>query len=353
MAGEYKVIVQESENLILGGDKKISIALMATFVVLTAQYFLLVALNIMGTSTGALLQIFSKVLVGLIFVYAFPTVWKRKKSLFLGTYFVTTLIFLFHYLVFPDNRTYMHEHIFSLYFMCLPAFVYVQGIFSWDVLKDIMYKASIFVFLLGLALTFLIFSGKSSLGTYSMSLSYYMLLPALVFTNDFLGKLSIKSGLVATMAIVVILALGSRGAMLCLAVFFLLKLRPKGKPTLKNVFLYMVILLLGFLLLLFWKEILQSLALFLQRFGIKSRSISLFLRPQVHLSGRDRLYNIVLGEVLKNPILGLGLAGDWRLIGGYVHNFYIEIIAHYGFIFGGFISIVFSLLIFKRLMIRI
>ncbi len=58
-----------------------------------------------------------------------------------------------------------------------------------------------------------------------MSLSYYMLLPTIIYMNEFLDRISIKSGLVLAMSLLVILALGSRGgAIMCIGIFTILKL---------------------------------------------------------------------------------------------------------------------------------
>ncbi len=156
------------------GDKRISVALMAPFVILTFQYFILVSLNLIETSSAARVQLVSKLLVAMVFVYAFPVIWKRSKVKLLGTYYLWSFIFFFHYLIFPDNRMYMHELIFPLFFMCLPVFIYSWSVYNWDVLKKVMHRASVLVFWMGAVLTILIFSSRASIGTYSMALSYYI-----------------------------------------------------------------------------------------------------------------------------------------------------------------------------------
>lgn len=58
-------------------DQKISIAIMASFIVLTIQYFLLIYFNLIGTGIGSGIQLFSKVMVGVLFLYALPAVLKE------------------------------------------------------------------------------------------------------------------------------------------------------------------------------------------------------------------------------------------------------------------------------------
>jgi len=326
---------------------------MAPFVILTLQYFILITLDLIETPSAARIQLISKLLVAMVFVYAFPVIWKRSKIKFLGTYYVWSFIFLLHYLLFPDNRMYMHELIFPLFFMCLPAFIYSWSVYNWDVLRKMMQRASVLVFWMGAVLTILIFSGRASIGAYSMSLSYYMLLPAIMFTNDCFNSFSLKSMVYALLSVVIILALGSRGAMMCLGVFVFLKLiRPGGQLGYKELFSHLVLIVAGLFVLVFLEDILEYLYNFLLRFGIRSRSISLFLRPEIHWSGRTELYEIVIKKVITHPILGLGLAGDRPLIGGYVHNFFIEIIAHFGFLLGSLLLVLFIVLMLRALMAK-
>jgi O-antigen ligase len=75
----------------------------------------------------------------------------------------------------------------------------------------------------------------------------------------------------------------------------------------------------------------------------------LFQMDDLHLSGRDFLYKVVIEEVKNNPILGIGLAGDRRLINTYVHNIVLEILANFGTIIGSAFIILLALISFKTL----
>ncbi len=111
----------------------------------------------------------------------------------------------------------------------------------------------------------------------------------------------------------------------------------KKNITYTRVLLYLIIFSIIFLGMLFLNEILEYIYEFLLNFGIRSRSIQLFLRDDVYLSGRDKIYDSVIEEISNNPILGIGLAGDRRIIGGgYAHNIFIEILANFGIVIGVF-----------------
>ena len=68
----------------------------------------------------------------------------------------------------------------------------------------------------------------------------------------------------------------------------------------------------------------------LLHYGFHSRTLYLFLNDRgVYLSGRFSIYQNIFAEILKNPILGIGLAGDRRITDGvYAHNIFIEVYRH-------------------------
>ena len=87
--------------------------------------------------------------------------------------------------------------------------------------------------------------------------------------------------------------------------------------------------------------------------GVRSRTLLLFLQDGVHLSGRDIIYRGVMAEIIESPWLGIGIAGDRRVLsGGYTHNFFIELIGNFGFILGILVSVGIIILIIKALIIK-
>lgn len=343
----------DSERLRLE-DSRISIALMSPFVVLIAQYFVLVSKNLMETAMGHNIQILSKILVGASFAYALPIVLRRNKKKFIVTYTVWAFVFLLQYLVFPENNRYQQQLVFPLFAMCLPAFIYSSTIDEWEVLRDIMRKASYIIFCLGFLLGMMVFWGKASVGNYSMSFSYYLLLPAVMFTDESLDRLRLRNIVFALLSILLILAIGARGPIMCIAVFVILKLiRPSKKPRYSHICVYLFSIPLLIIVALFFDELLMSMYDFLSRFGISSRSILLFLQPELHLSGRDLLYRRVVAEIIDSPITGIGIGGDRRVLGGnYVHNLFIELIANYGVLLGTLFVLVLLVLMIRFLVFR-
>lgn len=343
----------DSERLRLE-DSRISIALMSSLVVLTGQYFVLVSWNLMGTAMDHNIRILSKILVGASFAYALPIVLRRNKKGFIEAYAVWMFVFLLQYLIFPENNVYQQRLTFPLFAMCLPTFIYSSTIYDWKVLRNVMSKASYIIFCLGLLLGIMVFWGKVSVGTYSMSLSYQLLLPAVMFIDGFLDRPSLRNVLFALLSILLILAIGSRGSIMCIAVFIMLKLiRPPKKPRYSHISAYLFSTSLVMTVGLFFDELLMSIHDFLSRFGISSRSISLFLQPKLHLSGRDLLYSRMVAEIMDKPITGIGIGGDRRVLeGNWAHNIFLELIANYGVILGALFSLILLLLVIRSFLFR-
>lgn len=335
-------------------DKKISTAIMSSVAILTIQYFILVFFNLMGTEAGSIVQLTFKGLVGLLYLIALPSVLKRNRLKFMATYFMAIFIFIFNYAIFGENWIYLKTIVFPLFFTCLPSLIYAYSIENWDILKETMKKVSNIVFVVGTLIGILVFTGSSTVGSYSMSLSYYILLPAIMFMDEFVDKKTIKSGIKLTVAMIVILALGSRGAVMCFGVFIILKLIKRIKNiTSAKAMLYIILFSLVILGIMLFDEILGIINETLISYGIHSRTLALFLQGGVYLSGRDTLYEDVFNEILNKPFLGIGLAGDRLIIGGgYVHNIFLEILANFGFILGGFLIVFLIFLLVRNLLER-
>lgn len=335
-------------------DLKISIAIISSTVILTIQYFILISFNLMATANGSIIQLLSKSVVGIIFLYTLPTVLKRKKLELIVVYYIAIFIFLIHYLLFPKNQENMIELIFQLFFMCLPVFIYTLSLKNWSILKKVMKKASFIIFLFGFLSGIQILMNNEFANDYSMALSYYMLLPTILFLDELLDRFSLKALFITCFSLLIILAIGSRGPILCNGIFIIFKLiQPVSKLSFSKVMIYISYFLVAIFTILYFEKILLALDDFLSKFNIESRNISLFLNDYLHLSGRDRIYEKILTEIVQHPILGIGIAGDRRVAdGNYAHNIILEIFLNFGVIIGLILLIAFIMWLLKLLFVK-
>lgn len=334
----------------INADKKISLAIMGSFIVLTLQYAILLYFDLLeGNAVASLVQLFSKGFVGLLYLYALPSVLKRNNKYFLITYFIFLFVFFVQFAFFPDNRPLLLSVVFQIFFMDVPTFIYALSIKNLGTLKRIMRNVSYIVFMIGSLIGASVLTGRVDVGDYSMSLSYYMLLPAIMFFDQLLEKFSIKHLVFLGLTLSVILAVGSRGAIMCILAFILLRFF-KTKNSVKQLIKKFTVIGLAIISILFLERILLGLYNFLLQFGIDSRSLQLFSSGELPLSGRDSLYKTVLRQIWESPILGIGIEGDTRILGnGYVHNFFIELIGDFGIIVGGVLTILLLFIIIYNL----
>ena len=341
------------ENINIKADKKICLALMMSFIVLTLQYVVLIAFNLIDTDIGSSIQLTSKVFVGAAFLYAFPSVFRRNGIKMIAAYSITIAVFFMQYLMFTENREYLLDLLFPFFFICLPAFIYAASIRSLSILKEQMRKTSFVILMLGILLGILILIGKANIGTYSMSLSYYMLMPAIVFTDELISKFSIKVLMHTMLSILIILAFGARGPLFCILGFLFLRfLRNVFKITYRKAILYFGICVAIPLLFFNRNIILSVIDNLLMSVGIQSRSIQLLSQDEIALSGREFIYDTILNQIRDNPIHGIGIAGDRRIIGGYAHNFFLEVLSQFGLILGGILAITVLSLIIRALIVK-
>ena len=349
---------ESNENGLLGNelelpDIRISWALMIVFVILTLQYFVLAYFNLFGTPYQSTVQAISKLIVGLVYIWALPYVLKRIRMFFLISLWIASIIFLFHFLIFPDNSEYILDIGLSFFITCWPAFVYALSIRELHILKRIMAKASFYIFIIGTLLGFFILGGRVSIGVYSMPLSYYLLLPAIMYSDMFLERFRIKHGLMAVIATILIILIGARGPLLCLGVYIMLRMGKYFESRrIYTVFLYILFWVSLIVLFVYFQTIMEFVYNLYVKHGYYSRTLWLLTQPTVFMSGRDRIYQEAMTHIFGDRYLfGYGIGGDRIILGGmYVHNFYLEVLLNFGVLFGGLIALFVTLLLFTLLL---
>ena len=328
------------------GDRKIAIALLSQNVVLMIQYFILFGFGIVGTTVGNLVQLGSKGIVGLTFIIALPTVVKRSFLPLCLTYIVAVIVFIFQFLLFYNNGVYLISLLFDFFCICLPSFIYAYSIKDNKVISMLMLKVSQITLGIGTLMSYLVLFRRLNIGEYSMTLSYYLLLPSLVLLNRYLTNYSVIHLLLFILSTAEITILGSRGALLSTGLYVILGLLINLKSIYRE--LNAKILVFNFTLLsgitffiLFFNEIIRYIYTKLILMGIYSRTLSLFLNDRVYMSGRDTdLYSVAVDIISKNPLLGTGIASDRLYLGNYVHNLFLELAMDFGLIMGLVISLV-------------
>lgn len=332
-------------------DRKIATSVFSPIIILSVQYLLLYSFNVTDTYIGSVIKLISKIVVGILMLRAFSIVIKKKLRAIIILYCFMISIFLFHYVFFLQNRKYIIDIVFNFFSISLPLYIYALSITELKEFFKVAEKAAIFV-LCVTSLTFILeLFNIIDIGLYSMSLSYYLLFPCLLYLYKFMDTITIKSMFIVLISIVMILAIGARGPILCIACYLIIFLinQIREKNEIKKEIFYIIIILILLFGMIFLKEILTLLNNFLNSHGISSRSITLFLRDDVFLSGREDIYKEAFELIKKYPIFGVGIAGDRAFISGYyVHNLFLELLLDFGVFTGSIISIILIALFIKN-----
>ena len=332
-------------------NKLISLAIFSEFARLTIQYVILSFFRVDGSSVGTLIKMISKFTVGIFFLRAFKEVLKRELNTTVIIYSCFIIAFSLNLIIFPQNSDYIQSVLFEFFLICLPCFIYSYSIDDYKIMYNVFNYVANIVVVVGLFISLLILTNKINIDSYSMALSYYLLIPSLLYLYKFYNTFLLKYLIVFSLSMISILLIGARGPILCIAVYTIIYLlnNIKGRNDTKRLIVYVVILMILFIMLMFLRNILFFINSILESIDIYSRTIYVLLNHFTHLSGRDELYKNAFRLIKENPILGIGIAGDRYYLDMYVHNLFLEIMLDYGVIIGLSIIVILLSIIIKSI----
>ncbi len=186
--------------------------------------------------------------------------------------------------------------------------------------------------------------------TYTMFLSYSLLLPVLLQINQLFVNFKIINFIFVVVSFLVILIWGARGPLFLILVYTSYKVISLPKPTIKNI--SKIILggvSIAILLNLALKSMTNYLTNLLHSYGLSSRILNMISHNIIYSgTGRSEIANRAWNMIIQKPLLGWGAVADITRLGGYPHNIFLELAIDYGLLIAGLISIV---LIFKMALI--
>ena len=148
---------------------------------------------------------------------------------------------------------------FPLLFTCISSFIYAISLDNLLVLKTEMEKTARIILFIGIILIFSIFIGSINISKYSMALSYYMLIPAIMYLNKLFRKYTIKNFIGFFISFLIIIAFGARGPILCILFFAVTYLKIIFKNiNYKKIFIIILFIFMRFLFYHYIISIYQS-----------------------------------------------------------------------------------------------
>jgi O-antigen ligase len=255
----------------------------------------------------------------------------------------------------PKTIEFLPNIAFWLFIICLPTAQFYLAIKDKAIFLNMLILSGYYQLFLGLVIfTSMILTTP----TYDMVFSYLMLVPIVILTYKmlFIDFRLIDFGLIL-LAIISVVALGSRGPLLSYFIYLILLIFNyliNERLKAKSFILLLISTALISVFLLNFNYFIEQINIFLLSQGIQSRSIYLLLSDNIDFStGRSEIFSDTINNIILNPILGHGIAGDRVFLNGtYPHNIFLEILAQFGIILGGISSLILLTYWFKSVFLN-
>ncbi|HOA19594.1 MAG TPA: O-antigen ligase family protein [Sedimentibacter sp.] len=324
-------------------NEKLSAAIFIQFTVLTIQHLVLKYFGLEGSGAETYIKLFSKLIVGIFFIRTIFDIYYREYKLIIFIYIFSATIFLINVLLFPQNINELKSILFDFFIMCLPCFLFSFSIDNYDHLLNTLKKHGRLIFIVGIFMSYLIIFKNLNIGSnnYSMSLSYYLLIPSLIYLYYFLKDYTFLNFLLFVFSTIGILLIGARGPILCIVVYIIVFIfnNIRGYNSKGRLMFYLASIFIFCIGIIFFNDIIYLVSKVLDYFNIYSRTINFLLNDTFNLSEREKLYFGAFQLIREHPLIGIGIAGDRLYFQGYVHNLFLELILNYGIILGFSFSI--------------
>ena len=303
---------------------------------LTVIQVLLGQAGFMSEASAANFRVVSSALFVLL---AFPIVLKRNFVLTLITYIIFILLFSYSLITNPLTQEYIINEGLKLTLpICLPVFLSYVSMRDRDLLMKVLLIVSGFITLVGVLYTFFLLQGRLyTESIYNMSIGYSLLYPMVLF---FSSKKTFLQ-LVSFILMALVFFIGSRGPVIVFGVYVIISLLRR-----KRLSSVLPVILLA--LIVFYN--LDSIFVILEKFfGFESRSLYLLTSGEMlsHIGGREDIYATAKKALNEVPLLGYGIFGDRVALNAFSHNFFIEVILDFGYIFGVTFLVIFFLIIIR------
>lgn len=266
-------------------------------------------------------------------------------------------VLMISYLIHPENQQYYSEYnLRNIFLKAIPFFLLGINLRCDEkTMRWLAIAAFVAISINILYMNYLI----SSRGLREESMGEaYIVLPnvmiALKGAFDFKDKkIKVPSILFAIEGLIFVLAMGSRGPILILFVYFCILTVINGK---KNIIGMTFLLLVTVTLIVLicsgsYVDVLIKIRDFLASKSFSTRIVDYMIEGEYisDTSGRDALHETLLQKFRERPLLGYGVFGEWQFVGVYAHNYWLELCMHYGCITGIILVVAYILTLARAL----
>lgn len=292
------------------------------------------------------------ILFGMAILLSLPLFLRRMKAndvCFVGACILLVLLTI---AFLPQNAEYIVPELSRILVWTIP--VYLLGVaYDNENNKENIYWASLLGVLVAFAYQAYRMLMNRELASYDMNAAYN-LLPSIVYLIYWaFEKRKWWYWIAAFLGFVLCVSYGTRGpilaAVVVFAALFVFWTFTGQRRVLKISILVALILGAG---VAFASGMMATLATkitpLFEKLGFSTRIFDYFLEGNLTIdNGRDKLAEAVIQAIREKPLLGYGIMGDRLVLGSYVHNFVLEVLCSFGFLFGGALLLILLIVVLR------
>jgi len=298
------------------------------------RYFRAVLLHIPGLSDIA--PATEQLLYTLFTLLSISEIVKRIKAFDLIFVASIYIVYLFTYLLFPENTDGLDEYAPRFLSAVIPCY-FIGRVMDINEVKPLFYKVSVISIALSAVYHLFIFQasrGAMDVGSENMASSYGVLPHVLFVVWMALEKPNIIDILLSLFGFFFIVSFGTRGPVICIILFIALYLIFVRKYK-DKILATTIIVILALVIVFYINELMLLASNAISALGMSTRILD-FIMDDVALEsqGRDELNVIAFRQIRESNGSGYGIAAMSRWTDTYPHNLAIQLWLEFGVIIG-------------------
>ena len=281
-----------------------------------------------------------KGLIAVMFVLRLNIIISRfNRSLFFFTG-LTVLVVVINTVIFPELNEFFLDNAIIFFTLCfLPSVsCYVLNDYSvlYRYLVNMSYIVAVPMFLVLICLLTGVMHSFNN-DTYSMSLGYSCLIPAILLSKE-ISKNNRYAFFGFLVLLISIVLLGSRGPLIGIGMFYLY-FSVRSLIQKKKYIKAMILVFATIVMLLVYKPLMITVNTLLANKDMYSRTVALLAGEGDFMADRDDIYGIVIDGIKMEPFKIRGINAEYVIIDSYVHNIVLELVYQLGVVLGGVVLV--------------
>ncbi len=251
-------------------------------------------------------------------------------------------VVLLSYLIYTDTRPYVEDQLMTMVAQ-VPLYFLLGLVFTSDKKTlDTLALLAKLIIVVDILFVIVYTSRGSELDEDSMARAYRMLPAVLWLIQQVFERKRVTDWIWAVFSVLYIITCGTRGPVMVVMAYLLYCMLFKQDRAWwkKCLSVASILAALYFYTTNLFNELVLLLMEWLEELGLSTRVFRYMMEDAMisDTSGRDVIYTRVLGLIQDSP-LGYGILGEYAFLNWNTHNFYLQLLMHFGVVFGPLIIV--------------